>query len=94
VLFQFNAEQKLGWAENRKTTREEDWAYSLSWAFLKSLYRSSVASEGQAQSNGLGRRPKILQTTGACGTYPLNGHKWTQLISTNQISGMLWRLEF
>src|SRR5213079_1060322 len=29
VLSQFSADQKLDWAKNRKTTREEDWAYSL-----------------------------------------------------------------
>ena len=29
VLSQFSASQKLDWAKNRKTTREEDWAYSL-----------------------------------------------------------------
>ncbi len=29
VLSQFSAEQKLDWAKNRQTTREEDWAYSL-----------------------------------------------------------------
>jgi len=28
-LSQFSVDQKLDWAKNRKTTREEDWAYSL-----------------------------------------------------------------
>jgi hypothetical protein len=37
VLSQFSAEQKLDWAKNRKTTREEDWAYSLLGIFEISI---------------------------------------------------------
>jgi hypothetical protein len=36
-LSQFNAEQRLGWAKNRKTTREEDWGYSLLGIFEISI---------------------------------------------------------
>ena len=36
-LSQFSAEQKFGWAKNRKTTREEDWAYSLLGIFEISM---------------------------------------------------------
>jgi hypothetical protein len=37
ALSQFSAEQKFGWAKNRKTTREEDWAYSLLGIFETSM---------------------------------------------------------
>ncbi len=37
ALSQFGADQKLDWAKNRKTTREEDWAYSLMGIFEISM---------------------------------------------------------
>ncbi|XTI86758.1 hypothetical protein V2W45_1509518, partial [Cenococcum geophilum] len=37
ALSQFSTEQKFGWAKNRKTTREEDWAYSLLGIFEISM---------------------------------------------------------
>jgi hypothetical protein len=37
ALSSFSAEQKFGWAKSRKTTREEDWAYSLLGIFEISM---------------------------------------------------------
>ena len=37
ALSQFSTEQKFDWAKNRKTTREEDWAYSLLGIFETSM---------------------------------------------------------
>jgi NACHT domain/Heterokaryon incompatibility protein (HET) len=45
---QFSAEHKFEWAENRKTTREEDWAYSLLGIFEVSM--SVIYGEGRAKA--------------------------------------------
>ena len=37
TLSQFSTEQKFAWAKDRKTTREEDWAYSLLGIFETSM---------------------------------------------------------
>jgi NACHT domain/Heterokaryon incompatibility protein (HET) len=37
ILSQFSADQKFDWAKNRKTAREEDWAYSLLGIFEISI---------------------------------------------------------
>ena len=48
VLNQFSAEHKFEWAENRKTTREEDWAYSLLGFFEVSM--PVTYGEGRAKA--------------------------------------------
>lgn len=48
VLSQFSAGQKFDWAKNRKTTREEDWAYSLLGIFEISI--PVIYGEGRAKA--------------------------------------------
>ena len=48
VLSQFSAEHKFDCAENRKTTREEDWAYSLLGIFKVSM--PVIYGEGRANA--------------------------------------------
>lgn len=48
VFGQFSAEHIFDWAENRKTTREEDWAYSLLGIFDVSM--SVIYGEGRAKA--------------------------------------------
>jgi hypothetical protein len=48
ALSHFSAEQKFGWAKNRKTTREEDWAYSLLGIFEISM--PVVYGEGRTKA--------------------------------------------
>jgi len=44
-LSHFSAKQKFDWAENRKTTREEDWAYSLLGIF--GIFMPIIYGEGR-----------------------------------------------
>lgn len=56
ALSQFSAEQKFGWAKNRMTTREEDWAYSLLGIFEISM----PVMYGEGKKNAVRRLEKEI----------------------------------
>ena len=56
ALSQFNTGQKFDWAKNRRTTREEDWAYCLLGIFDVSM--SVIYGEGK--TNAVTRLRKVI----------------------------------
>jgi hypothetical protein len=56
TLSHFSAEQKLGWAKSRRTTREEDWAYSL----IGILRISLIVNYGEGKANVVRRLEKEI----------------------------------
>jgi len=56
ALSNFSTEQKFGWAKNRKTTREEDWTYSLLGIFEISM----PVVYGEGRTNAVRRLKKEI----------------------------------
>jgi len=56
ALSHFSTEQKFAWAKNRKTTREEDWAYSLLGIFETSM----PVVYGEGRRNAIRRLEKEI----------------------------------
>ncbi|ERF72619.1 hypothetical protein EPUS_05673 [Endocarpon pusillum Z07020] len=56
ALSSFSADQKMDWAKNRKTTREEDWAYSLMGIFEISM----LVNYGEGRASAVRRLRKEI----------------------------------
>lgn len=59
ALSLFSADQKIDWAKNRKTTREEDWAYSLMGIFEITM----PVMYGEGRTNAVRRLRKEIDHT-------------------------------
>jgi hypothetical protein len=56
ALSSFSTDQKIGWAKSRKTTREEDWAYSLMGIFEISI----LVNYGEGRTSAIRRLRKEI----------------------------------